>query len=84
MKFLLVFLYLFVHALAVHDSLNFLLQPLERQCFFEDFDSNTPVRTVEAFVLSGGNVDVLLTIHGPLDLESIRKVSQIAIAFLYY
>lgn len=60
---------------AVHDSMNFHLQPLHRECFFEDFDSNSPVRTIDAFVQAGGNADVLLTIHGPLELDTIRNVS---------
>jgi len=59
--------------LAVHDSFNFELHPMTRECFFEDFDKNTPVKMVEAFVQSGGNLDVLLTIHGPLDLADVRS-----------
>ena len=64
--------------LAVHDSLNFVLAPLKRECFFEDFDKNSPTRTIEAFVKSGGNLDVTLSVHGPLDLDEIRLVSAIA------
>jgi hypothetical protein len=60
---------------SVHDSLNFLLPAQHRECFFEDFDSNTPTKTIEAFVHSAGNADVLLTIHGPLTLQEIRTVS---------
>lgn len=60
---------------AVHDSMNLLLQPATRQCFFEDFDKNTPSRTIEAFVQTGGNINILLTIHGPLDLSEIRSNS---------
>ena len=60
---------------AVHDSLNFVLAPQKRECFFEDFEMNTPAHTVEAFVQSGGNLDIMLTVHGPLDLEDVRSVS---------
>jgi hypothetical protein len=60
---------------AVHDSMNLLLQPATRQCFFEDFDKNTPSRTIEAFVQTGGNINILLTIHGPLELSEIRSNS---------
>lgn len=60
--------------IGVHDSFNFELLPMKRECFFEDFNLNTPVKTVEAFVQSGGNLDVVLTIHGPLDLADIRSV----------
>ncbi len=59
---------------AFHDSLNFVLPPKTRQCFYENFETSSPSRTVEAFVQSGGNADVLLTIHGPLSLEEIQSV----------
>ena len=55
--------------------MNFILKPMERECFYEDFDGNSPVRTIDAFVQAGGNVAVLLTIHGPLELSEIRSVS---------
>jgi hypothetical protein len=61
---------------GVHDSMNFVLKPMLRECFYEDFDSNSPVRTIDAFVQAGGNVAVLLTIHGPLELSEIRSVSD--------
>ena len=64
-----------VLALAVHDSMNFVLKAGVRECFYEDFDANSPVRTIDAFVQAGGNVAVLLTIHGPLELADIRSVS---------
>lgn len=60
---------------GVHDSMNFVLKPMLRECFYEDFDGNSPVRTIDAFVQAGGNVAVLLTIHGPLELSEIRSVS---------
>lgn len=74
--FLVVALLAIWQASAVHDSFNFELLPMRRECFFEDFDKNTPVKTVEAFVQSGGNLDVLLTMHGPLDLADIRSVRR--------
>jgi hypothetical protein len=43
--------------------------------FFEDFEEGTPGKTVEAFVQAGGNADVLLTIHGPLDFDAVKYVS---------
>lgn len=61
---------------AFHDSLNFVLAPKTRQCFYENFEATSPTRTIEAFVQSGGNADVWLTIHGPLDLQEIRDVSS--------
>lgn len=62
---------------AFHDSLNFVLAPKTRQCFFENFEATSPTRTIEAFVQSGGNADVWLTIHGPLGLQEIRDVIHI-------
>lgn len=47
---------------------------MTRQCFFEDFNKVTPARSLEAFVQTGGDVDVMLTIYGPLELEEIRNV----------
>ena len=43
-----------------HDSLNFVLPPKTRQCFYENFEPTSPTRTIEAFVQSGGNADVWL------------------------
>jgi hypothetical protein len=60
---------------CVHDSLNFLLAPRTRQCFYEDFDSNSPAKTLEAFVQSGGDLDVKVVVHGPLELDEMRSVS---------
>ncbi len=60
---------------SVHDSLNFILSPKSRQCFYEDFDSNSPAKTLEAFVQSGGNLDVKVIVHGPLELDEIRTVT---------
>ncbi len=62
-------------ALSVHDALSFHIEIDTRVCFYEDFDKVNPVRTIEAFVLSGGDLDIKLTIHGPLDLDDIRLVS---------
>ena len=45
---------------AVHDSLNLIVQPKRRECFFEDFADASSSRTVEAFVQSGGNMDIYL------------------------
>jgi hypothetical protein len=61
---------------AVRDSLNFVLPAGHRECYFEDFTADAPVRTIEAFIQSVGNVDVRLTLHGPLSLQDIRKVRK--------
>ena len=68
-------LLLFVHeAVGVHDSMNFVLPAGQRECFYEDFDKNSPTKTIDVFVSSGGNLDIILTVHGPLELDDIRKV----------
>lgn len=58
---------------AIHESFNFLLPPQQRRCFFETLSRDSPAHRVEAFVLSGGNLDVLLTFHGPLIESDILK-----------
>lgn len=58
--------------LGVHDSLKFFIEPQQRVCFYEDFDKIAPVRTIEAFVQSGGDLDIHLSIHGPLELDDVR------------
>ena len=57
---------------ALHDSYNFALPAMERRCFYEDFDKSTPVKLLEVFVMSGGSLNVLLTVHGPLSLDEVR------------
>lgn len=60
-------------AWAIHESFNFVLPPQQRRCFFEQLNRDSPSHRVEAFVLSGGNLDVLLTFHGPLIESDILK-----------
>ena len=45
---------------AFHDSLNFIIPPSSRQCFFEDFGASTPVKTIDTFVQSGGKANMKL------------------------
>ena len=58
--------------LCMHESNNFHLLPAKRWCFYEDFDHNTPLKIIEVFVESGGSLDILLTVHGPLTLAQVR------------
>lgn len=60
-------------AYAIHESFNFVLPAAQRRCFFETLNRDSPAHKVEAFVLSGGNLDVLLTFHGPLIESDILK-----------
>jgi len=32
---------------AVHESLNFVLQPMTRRCFYEDFEKDSFARLIE-------------------------------------
>ena len=57
---------------AMHESYNFALPPAARSCFYEDFEEATPVKLIDIFVESGGSLDVILTVHGPLTLEQVR------------
>lgn len=41
---------------AVHESLNFVLEAKQRQCFFEDFEKDSYARLIEVFVEAGGNL----------------------------
>lgn len=52
---------------------SFVLEPKTRSCFYEEFVKTTPVQLIEIFVIEGGNLDVLLTVHGPLGLEEARR-----------
>lgn len=60
-------------AFAIHESFNFVLPAAQRRCFFETLNRDSPAHKVEAFVLSGGSLDVLLTFHGPLIESDILK-----------
>lgn len=71
--YLLVVFLLPMCSIAMHESYNFALPPTQRWCFYEDFDDNTPLKLIEVFVESGGSLDVLLSVHGPLSLQQVRK-----------
>ena len=58
---------------GLHEVLSFKLEPKSRQCFYEEFSKTTPVQLIEVFVIEGGSLDVLLTVHGPLKLEEAQK-----------
>jgi hypothetical protein len=71
----LVFLLLcFIFSHATFESYNFVLSAKKRECFFEEYKSDSS-RKIEAFVLTGGNLDVVLNIYGPLQYDEIVKVT---------
>jgi hypothetical protein len=72
--FLLFATLIFASVAALHENFNFILPAGKRQCFFHEVRNDTPSHRVEAFVLSGGSLDVLLTFHGPLIESDILKV----------
>ena len=44
------------------DSLNVILPPGGRECFYDDIPADAAVRKIEVFVPSGASVDVLLEV----------------------
>ena len=59
---------------AVHESLNFILQAKERQCFYQDFEKDGYAHLVEVFVEAGGNLAVQMEIFGPLtEIKDIKE-----------
>jgi len=38
---------------ALHESLNFVVPPLKRKCFYQDLVKDSPSHKVEAFIISG-------------------------------
>lgn len=63
--------------MGVHDSLNFILPPGGKECFFEELVLDANPREVEIFVPHNGNVDILLKIYGPLSLGNVQQVSSV-------
>ena len=59
---------------AVHESLNFILQPKERQCFFQEFEKDSYAHLVEVFVEAGGNLAVQMEVFGPItEVEDVKN-----------
>ena len=63
----------FVRITAVHDNLNFVLEPKTKQCFFEDFEPDPETRLIEVFVEAGGTLDIVLQLYGPIPSISQLK-----------
>ena len=62
---------------AFHESFNFIIQPSKRNCFYQEIERSSPTYKIEVFLLSGGSLDILLTIHGPLienDIINVKKI----------
>jgi hypothetical protein len=49
-----------------HESLNFDIPAGQRTCFYEEMAPGN-VRKVQVFVLAGGDMQVTLNVHGPLE-----------------
>ncbi len=47
---------------AFHDSLNFIIPPRARSCFFEDFEGPGLPKIIDVFVQSGGKSDMVLQV----------------------
>ncbi len=61
---------------TTHESLNFLLPAKERRCFYENIEKDNLKRNIVVFVQDGGDMDILLTSHGPLDYQQAVHVSR--------
>jgi hypothetical protein len=59
---------------TTHESLNFHLPAKERRCFFENIEKDSLKRNIIVFVQDGGDMDVLLTTHGPLEYQQAIHV----------
>ena len=60
--------------LSVHESLNFILQAKERQCFYQDFEKDGYPHLIEVFVEAGGNLAVQMEIFGPIkDVGDVKN-----------
>ena len=51
-----------LNVLGTRDSLNVILPPGGRECFFDNIPMGSPPRSIEVFVPSGSNVDVMLEV----------------------
>jgi hypothetical protein len=73
--FLVVLCTLFISISAIHESFNFVVPPQKRECFFEEITKeqvmDSATYKAEVFLESGGNVDITLTFHGPLELSEV-------------
>ena len=64
---------------STRESLNFQVAAKERQCFFENIEGSSPSRVIDVFVHSGGNIEVIHSIHGPLEYKDIIHVRSICL-----
>lgn len=62
---------------ALHESFNFVVKPQQRECFFEEISAEKATDgtayKVDVFLQSGGNIDILLSFHGPLELSEVMS-----------
>jgi hypothetical protein len=66
----------------IYETLNFEVKPGQRSCFYDTVDLDVPGRNIEVFVHSPGDIEVLLTIHGPLKYEDMIHVKFLQIKLL--
>lgn len=45
--------YMLITTNALHESLNFVVPPLKRKCFYQELVKDSPSHKVEAFIISG-------------------------------
>jgi hypothetical protein len=59
--------------MAIHESMNFILHPSKRECFYDDLSTVNEERAIDIFVNSGGFLDIMFYIYGPLTVEEIKE-----------
>jgi hypothetical protein len=52
----------FTVAVGIQDSFNFILPPGGKECMFDNIQSENGIRSVEVFVPSGSNVNLMLEV----------------------
>jgi hypothetical protein len=61
-SFTIIGIFFISHVSCLHDSLNFILPPLGKECFYEDIDIGLGARLIEIFVPSGSNLNLQLEV----------------------
>lgn len=64
---------LIVRAAAFHDSLNFIVAPRAKQCFYEDFSDSGIVQTIDIFVQSGGKNAIEMEVRVVLATSALAE-----------
>ena len=72
-KYFIFVLSTFAIACALDEGFKFVLDAGARRCFFEHFTTLSAPKSIDVFVESGGNLDILLTLSGPMELKQAKS-----------